>query len=169
MFAFPHQFTAPCHHASMPPQFRLAAEEDSPRLLALIREFHREEGIAPPAGAVEAAVRQLIGRAPGRIWLIGGGDGGETEPAGYFVLTFGFSIEFEGRDAFLDELFLRPEFRGRGWGTAAVEFAASAARELGVRALHLEAARGNERAIGLYRRLGFREHDRFLMTKWLAR
>lgn len=137
-----------------------------PRLLAMVHQFHLEEGITTPGPAVEAAVRQLLGRAAGRVWLMLDESGGI---GGYAVLTFGFSLEFEGRDAFLDELYVEPAFRGRGWGTAAIEFLARAADELGIRAVHLEASRSNARAAELYRRLGFREHDRFLMTKWLDR
>ena len=171
MRGFTHQSnsrfaSATCHHARMPPRFRLAELEDLPPLLDMIRDFHRGEGIASPAEAVEAAVRVLLGRSTGRIWMIADENGAT---AGYMVLTFGFSIEFEGRDAFVDELYLKPEYRGRGWGTAAVEFAAAAASELGIKALHLEADRGKDRVVHLYRSLGFREHDRFLMTRWLTR
>ena len=37
----------------------------------------------------------------------------------------------------------------------------------GVSALHLEVERQNEAAQGFYRRLGFKDHDRYLMTRWL--
>ena len=161
-----NQSIAAWHYARMPPTMLLARSEDIPRLLGMMRDFHRGEHIDTPAAAGEASVRHLVeSGASGRIWVILDESG---SAAGYMVLTFGFSIEFEGRDAFVDELYLRPEFRGRGWGTAAVEFAAAAAHQLGVRALHLEATRGNDSAIAVYRRLGFREHDRFLMTKWLG-
>jgi ribosomal protein S18 acetylase RimI-like enzyme len=40
---------------------------------------------------------------------------------------------------------------------------------MGVNAVHLEVDHGNDSALELYRRVGYREHDRFLMTKWLNR
>jgi ribosomal protein S18 acetylase RimI-like enzyme len=36
-----------------------------------------------------------------------------------------------------------------------------------VNAIHLEVDRGNHPALELYRRIGYQDHDRFLMTKWL--
>jgi ribosomal protein S18 acetylase RimI-like enzyme len=98
-----------------------------------------------------------------RVWLILD----ESETAGYIALTFAFSFEFGGWYGFIDELYLREPFRRRGWGTQAVELAASTCRELGMRALLLEADVGNQAATRLYRRLGFIEHRRRLMRRTL--
>jgi len=40
---------------------------------------------------------------------------------------------------------------------------------MGVNAIHLEVDHGNDPAIELYRRAGYEDHDRFVMTKWLTR
>jgi ribosomal protein S18 acetylase RimI-like enzyme len=40
---------------------------------------------------------------------------------------------------------------------------------MGVNAIHLEVDPGNDSALELYRRTGFVDHNRFLMTKWLKR
>jgi ribosomal protein S18 acetylase RimI-like enzyme len=101
----------------------------------------------------------------GQAWLIFAGE----HLAGYVILTLGFSFEYQGRDSYIDELYVHPPFRGRGIGRTAMEFVESAAREMGVNAIHLEASRGNDAAIRLYRGIGFEEHDRGLMTKWLTR
>jgi ribosomal protein S18 acetylase RimI-like enzyme len=85
------------------------------------------------------------------------------------IVTFGYSIEFGGRDAFLDELFISPDARGRGLGTRALEVAAQACREAGILAVRLEVDRGNTGAQRLYRAHGFVDHDRYLMTRWLSR
>ncbi len=101
----------------------------------------------------------------GRAWLIVAGE----EPVGYVVLTVSFSFEYRGCDAFIDELYVEPEFRGRGIGRRAMEFLEGAARELGVNAVHLEVSRDNDAALELYRRAGYVDHGRYLMTKWLIR
>ncbi len=101
----------------------------------------------------------------GRAWLIVAGE----KPAGYVVLTVSFSFEYRGRDAFVDELYIEQEFRGRGIGRQAVEFVEGVARELGVNAVHLEVSKGNDAALDLYRRAGYVDHGRYLMTKWLVR
>ncbi|HYP53210.1 MAG TPA: GNAT family N-acetyltransferase, partial [Pyrinomonadaceae bacterium] len=63
------------------------------------------------------------------------------------------------------EFYLREEARGRGAGRRALEFVEGECRALGVRALHLEVERVNTNAQNLYRRCGFKDHDRYLLTK----
>jgi ribosomal protein S18 acetylase RimI-like enzyme len=99
----------------------------------------------------------------GRVFLITMGG----EITGYAVLTFGYSLEFRGRDAFVDELYLRDEYRGRGIGKRALEFLAGVCADNGVCAMRLEVERSNTRAQSVYRKFGFEDHDRYLMTKWL--
>ncbi len=86
---------------------------------------------------------------------------------GYVALTFGYSLEFHGRDAFVDELFVRAERRGEGAGTAALGFIMDTCPTLGVHALHLEVERVNTAAQALYRLFGFHDHDGYLMTRWM--
>jgi ribosomal protein S18 acetylase RimI-like enzyme len=83
------------------------------------------------------------------------------------VLTVSFSFEYRGYDAFIDELYIAEEHRGRGIGRRAMRFAESAARERGVNAMHLEVSPDNQAALELYRRAGYADHGRYLMTKWL--
>jgi ribosomal protein S18 acetylase RimI-like enzyme len=148
----------------MKPVFTVANASDVDQLVELMREFYAFDHIAFDEAAARGALGQILNdRRFGVIHLIGV----SAETAGYLVLTFGFSLEFHGRDAFVDELYLREDFRGQGIGKASIEFAAGVCREEGIAALHLEVERGNERALGLYRRAGFRDHDRYLLTKWL--
>jgi len=62
---------------------------------------------------------------------------------GYVVLSFDFSLEYGGKNAWIDELFVRPEFRGHGIGSRTLDFAAQTARELAAKVLHLEVNRDN--------------------------
>jgi ribosomal protein S18 acetylase RimI-like enzyme len=148
----------------MEPTFRIAEAGDADALLSMMRELNEHEGMAFDEPKARAALAQLFADERfGVAHLILFGE----EPAGYLVVTFGFSIEFGGRDAFVDELFVREEFRGRGVGKAALGRAEEVCRARGIRALHLEVERANERAQTLYRKSGFRDHDRYLLTKWL--
>jgi ribosomal protein S18 acetylase RimI-like enzyme len=72
-------------------------------------------------------------------------------------------------DAFIDELYIVPAHRRRGLGRQAMTFVERQAHEMGVNAIHLEVDRGNDSALELYRRTGYVDHDRLLMTKWMMR
>jgi ribosomal protein S18 acetylase RimI-like enzyme len=144
---------------------RLAEPADLDLIRTMADEYYAFDHLEIDSERATAAVRELLAdRSLGQIWLVFDG----TEPAGYLVLAFGYSIEFGGKDAFIDELYLREQYRGRGWGKAVMESAATAARNAGVRALHLEVTRENARALRLYESVGFVDHDRFLMTKRIS-
>ncbi len=87
-------------------------------------------------------------------------------PVGYLIVCFDFSLEYHGKGAWVDELFVEPAHRGKGIATQLLDLAASASLENGAQTLHLEVTHGNP-AIELYRRRGFVDHHRYLMTKWL--
>ncbi len=148
------------------PNFRMATESDLPTLLGFMRQLYVSDPGPKPldeAGA-RAALEQFLGDASlGRAWLICD----RETPVGYAVLTLGYSLEYLGRDAFVDEIFIAESHRGRGWGRRALELVENTARELGVRALHLEASHTNREAHGMYRHVGYEDHERWLMTKWL--
>ena len=77
----------------------------------------------------------LLGDARlGRTWFIE--TAGST--CGYLTLCYGYSLELGGRDGYVDELYIREAWRGRGLGTRALEAACSAARADGVVALYPE-------------------------------
>lgn len=143
--------------------FRAAGDADVPHLLDLMAAFYAEDGTAPfVREPVERALRALL-RDPerGLVWLIER----DGAPAGYLVVTWGFSLEFHGRDGYIDELYVAPAHRSAGVGGRAIALAEEACRARGVTALHLEVDLGNERAHALYRRSGFAERGHRLMTK----
>ncbi|MES3675727.1 GNAT family N-acetyltransferase [Halomonas elongata] len=93
----------------------------------------------------------------GHIFLIYAGE----DPIGYLAVCFGFSIEFAGRDAFIDELYVIPKARGLGAGREALVRLAETMRDSGIVALHLEVEKSNDRARGLYHGLGFTPRDHY--------
>ena len=100
----------------------------------------------------------------GRLWVIDL----DGAPVGYVVLTFGYSFEYEGRDALIDELFVKEELRGRGIGRQTIDFLSEACPSLGIKAVHLEVDHDNANAQRLYRNSGFEGNQRSLLTKWLT-
>ena len=148
----------------MAPSFRVAEPSDADTLVEMMRDFNAHERIAFDESEVRAVLAQLFANDSYGLtclMLLHGG------VAGYVVITFGFSVEFRGRDALIDELFVKDEFRGGGLGAAAIRFAERLCRERRGRALHLEVERRNTGAQSVYRRAGFVDHDRYLLTKWL--
>jgi GNAT superfamily N-acetyltransferase len=148
------------------PQFRVAVESDADLLLEFMQAYYAFDGHGFDREKARAALVPLL-RDPnfGRAWLILD----SSVPVGYIVICFGYSLEWLGRDAFVDEFFLREDFRSRGWGQQTMAFLEDAARELGVRALHLEVVDGNAAAGHLYRKLGFQPHHSTFLSKWIEK
>jgi GNAT superfamily N-acetyltransferase len=146
----------------MNPVFRIATPGDLETLLPFVREFWVIERLAFVEPAVRRALAGILANPElGRVVAIEL----ESLPVGYYVLTLGYSLEHLGRDAFVDELYVREPQRGQGIGERALAHAAELCAQLGVGALHLEVDHVNPRARALYERIGFVAHERALMTK----
>ena len=129
-------------------------------LMRQLREDDPEEGAFDEPRCVPAMRRLIADPTLGRVWLIQAGG----QDAGYAALTFSYSIEFGGVAAFVDELFVARECRGRAVGTKTLELIISEARQLDVVILLLEVTRSNESAKRLYRKVGFADRGYHLMT-----
>jgi ribosomal protein S18 acetylase RimI-like enzyme len=142
-----------------------ARPNDLDTLLPLVEAFQREEGYATGDAGLRAVVASLLSDDKlGGVLLAR-----ERERAvGYAALCFGFSIEFRGRDAFVDELYVLPERRGAGLGRALLRALEAEARASGVRTLHLEVEQHNDGARKLYVAEGFAANGRELLSKRLA-
>ena len=155
--------------AANPPPIELieAGPEHAARIDQLVTAFHLHEGVNVTARARRTSIDALLAMpAQGRILLVQGRDG---EIGGYAVIAFGFSLEFGGRDAFLDELFIHEACRGQGIGSAALSAVCAWARHEGLCALHLEVERDNKAAKALYTRTGFEDRSHYnLMSLHIA-
>ena len=148
----------------MNPGFTPAVVADLELVLELMREFYASEHLRFDTAAARRALQQLLeDRACGVVHLIHW----DAEVIGYVVLTFGFSLEFHGRAALLDELYVREQFRGRGAGKASLQWIEAICRREGVHAVRLEVERANTHARAVYRQAGYVAHDRYVLTKWL--
>jgi GNAT superfamily N-acetyltransferase len=141
---------------------RLAKAPDTKLLLAMMADFAVGEGIAPDPRRLRTALSRLLReRDLGRVWLIVE----EGAVVGYAVLTFGFDLEFTGRDAFLTELFVRKELRGRGIGRRALALLEKQAVALAARAVHLMVRAENVRAFTLYASAGYEAPRRVMLSR----
>lgn len=141
-----------------------ATADDRPVLAVFMRQLREddpEEGPYDESLSFPAMSGLLADPSVGRVWLIRFG----AEIAGYVVLTLCYSVELGGRYAFVDELFVAREFRGRGVGSTALQLVAAEAKAMGVRSLSLEVTRSNATARRLYARNGFVARGHELMTR----
>ena len=147
--------------------FTIATHADLDTLVQFMREYYEFDHLPFAEHVARSALEKFVGdESLGRLWLIHC----NTEAVGYLVLTLGYSLEYGGRDAFIDEVYIRASHRGRGIGQRALAFAEETCRRsLDVRALHLEVERENTNAQALYRKVGFVDHDRYLMTKRISK
>lgn len=144
--------------------FKLAENSDIDTILTLIQEFYELEKLKFDATTARKALNDLLNNESlGIVWLIQH----QGEAIGYFVLTFGYSLEFAGRDALLDEFYVRSSYQGQGIGTKALEYVQEFCHSLGIQVMHLVVERKNANAQKLYRRFGFEKHDRYILSKWL--
>lgn len=146
-------------------ELRLMDATELEPLLDMMQEFNELEDIPWSRQEVTPAVVRLLG-AP-ELGLIAHIIERDTV-CGYLVLTWGFDLEWNGRDAFLTELYLLPQTRGRGLGRKALPLIEQLAREHGARALHLMVRPENLAAVQLYRGAGYSSPPRTFLTKDLA-
>ena len=95
----------------------------------------------------------------GKAWLIHQ----DAMVIGYVILTFIFSFEYQGRIAFIDELYVIENFRGKGIGKQTIDFIKNEATLLNVKLLYLEVEHHNENAQKLYLANDFDVHNRKLL------
>ena len=132
---------------------RTAVPEDLDTIIGLIRglaEYERE----PDAVVLERGelARHLFGPRPFAEVLIAETDGGET--AGFALFFHNFST-WEGRPGiWLEDLFVRPELRGQGFGKALLVELARLAVERGCARLEWSVLDWNQPSIEFYRALG---------------
>jgi GNAT superfamily N-acetyltransferase len=142
----------------MTTEIRLATIRHIDELLPLVSAYHDFEGVVQDADTRRKTISTLL-LAPelGPVWLIY--HAGNL--AGYIAICLGYSIEFGGRDAFVDEFFLLEDVRGKGIGSAVLAMVIPRLREDEVKALHLEVGQSNQRARAMYEAAGFVLRDQY--------
>lgn len=145
--------------------FKSADNNDIELLLSFMQKLYAvDNSLAFNAVLARQALVQLLSdESMGRIWLIQY----QNQAIGYVILTLSYSLEYGGRDAFIDEIYIDSPFQGQGIGKQTIKFLEEICISLNVKALHLEVERENTPAQGFYRQVGFTDHNRYLMTKYL--
>lgn len=141
--------------------FKPIEKEDLPIVMDLMDAFYKIDNYGFDKATHSTLLLDFIAQTNlGTSWLLYY----NLEEIGYIILTFVYSFEFKGKIAFLDELFIKESFRGKGFGSKSIQFIKEQAQLLNVKMLYLEVEEHNETALKLYLTNGFSKHHRKLMS-----
>jgi GNAT superfamily N-acetyltransferase len=143
----------------MPPLIRPAMPADAPLILELIRSLAAFEKLSHEVAATETQLRVTLFAQPPVAHCVLAFDG--DAPAGFALYFFNYSTFLARPGLYLEDLFVRPEFRGRGFGKALLLHLAQLANARGCGRMEWAVLDWNQPAIDFYERLGARR-----MTEW---
>lgn len=138
---------------------RRAVRADLPVVLELSKEFCVLDGHAFDTARVEPALAPLLESDDLGVVLLVEEEGWAL---GYAIVTWGYSLESGGRDALLDEIYVRD--RGSGTGSALLEAILEDLRGRGISRISLETEQDNEGARRFYERHGFTTEESVWMS-----
>jgi len=133
-------------------EIRGTTEADLPVILELIRDLAAYEREPDAVVATEKGLREvLFGPKPSAEVLLALEN---AEPVGFAVYFYNFSTWLGRPGLYLEDLFVRPEKRGKGYGRALLERLAQIAQERGCGRMEWAVLDWNDPAIQFYRKLG---------------
>jgi len=134
--------------------FRPVKRADYSELRAMIHELYREDPSTKPISdkKISKTLTELRNRPErGQIIVL---EDGKTL-VGYSILIPYWSNEYGGNILHVDELYVKPDYRGRGVATSFLKQLARTEHD--AVALQLEVTPSNTRAMNYYHKLGFRK------------
>ena len=142
-------------------QFRPITTSDIDVIVKMMQEFYAIDNYPIDVEISKNLFHEFVADENlGKAWLILS----NNQIVGYVILTFIFSFEYQGKIAFLDELYLSEKARGKGIGNQAVAFIIEQSKKLSLKLIYLEIENHNQNAQKLYIASGFELHNRRLMA-----
>jgi GNAT superfamily N-acetyltransferase len=141
---------------------RFAEEKDAVTLFALIRELAKYENLLDKVNATEALVRKSIFQQEVAEAVIGEYHG---KAVGYAIFFHNFSSFTARAGIFIEDIYVKPRFRRKGFGKAFFEFLAKLALERGCARLEWACLDWNAPSIAFYKRLGAEALTEWTMYK----
>jgi GNAT superfamily N-acetyltransferase len=133
-------------------EIRAATEEDLPLILYFIKALAEYERLADKVVADEEKLRRtLFGNPRFAEVIIAEEDG---KPAGFALFFHNYSTFLAAPGIYLEDLFVKPEYRGRGYGKALLARLARIAKERQCGRVEWAVLDWNEPSINFYRGIG---------------
>lgn len=145
--------------------FRMAAEQDIPLILEFIRDLAEYEGMLDQVAADEDLLRRELfeqHRAEVLFAVVKG------QEVGFALFFHNFSTFLGRAGLYLEDLFVRPECRGKGYGKALLRQLARIARERGCGRMEWWCLDWNRPSIAFYQSLGARAMDEWTVYRLTA-
>jgi GNAT superfamily N-acetyltransferase len=144
-------------------EIAVASETDVPIIVEMIRALAEYERLSDQCVATAEKLRAtLFGEAPAAEVLIARVEG---TPAGFALFFHNYSTFLARRGLYLEDLFVKPAYRGRGVGRALLERLAYIAVERDCGRFEWSALDWNEPAIGFYKKLGASSMDEWTIFR----
>ena len=136
---------------------------DTEEVLAMMKIFYDSPAILHKASeeVLRRDIRDCVGDVP---FMEGFVFEKENQIAGYSMIAKSYSTEYGGICIWIEDLYIKPEYRGSGIGTQFFSYLEEQYGENAVR-LRLEVEKDNARAIGVYKKCGYQELSYVQMTK----
>jgi GNAT superfamily N-acetyltransferase len=147
-------------------EIRTTTEADVPIILSLIRDLAEYERAPDAVVVTEAGLREVLFGANRSAEVLLALEKGN--PVGFAVYFYNFSTWLGRPGLYLEDLFVRPDVRGKGYGRALLERLAQIAQERGCGRMEWAVLDWNDPAIQFYRKLGaepMNEWTVFRLTK----
>lgn len=136
----------------MPTLIRSALPADVPLILAFIRDLATYEKLLPEVSATEEQLlATLFAEQPVAHCILAYSDG---QPAGFALYFFNYSTFLAKPGLYLEDLFVKPTFRGTGLGKALLLHLAKIANARGCGRMEWSVLDWNQPAINFYKKLG---------------
>lgn len=142
--------------------FRFAQEADTPLILRFIRDLAEYEQMADQVVADEATLKEQIFDRRGAEVLFALEDGKEV---GFALFFHNFSTFLGRAGLYLEDLYVQPEHRGKGYGKALFCRLASIAQERGCGRMEWWCLDWNAPSIAFYRSLGAQPMDEWTVYR----
>jgi len=144
-------------------EIRTATLADVPTILQLIRDLATYERAPNEVTATEEQLRDvLFGKKPAAEVLLALAGGA---PVGFAVFFQNFSTWLGRPGLYLEDLFVKPEERGKGYGRALLVHLGRIARDRGCGRMEWAVLNWNEPAIQFYRKLGAKPLDEWTVYR----